>query len=173
MYRLVCASTIAAFLGSALVAQQPDPKVATLSRAEQTFIQDAAKANQDEIAMGRLAQKSSNPQVKSYGDKLVADHTSVQKELESLAAAKGVTLETYDATSSSEYNRLSAMTGAAFDRSFAARAVRDHQRAISMYTGALRNAHDPELRTYINNTLPHLRMHLTEAEMLERGLGKG
>lgn len=173
MYRLVCVSTIAAFLGSALVAQQADPKVATLSRAEKTFIQDASKANQDEIAMGRLAQKSSNPQVKSYGDKLVADHTSVQKELESLAAAKGVTLEAYDATSSSEYNKLSAMTGAEFDRSFAARAAADHRKAIAMYTTALRNTHDPELRTYINNTLPHLRTHLTEAEMLERGLGKG
>jgi putative membrane protein len=173
MYRLVCASTVAAFLGSALVAQQADPKAATLSRAEQTFIQDASKANQDEIAMGQLAQKSSNPQVKIYGDKLVADHTKVQKDLQALAAAKGVTLETYDASSSSEYNRLSAMTGAEFDRSFATRAVADHRRAISMYTTAFRNAHDPELRTYINDTLPHLRTHLTEAEMLQRGLGKG
>jgi putative membrane protein len=164
---------MAAFLGSALAAQPADPKAATLSRAEQAFIQDAAKANQDEIAMGQLAQKSSNPKVKTYGDKLVADHRKAQKELESLAAAKGVTLETYEATSSSEYNKLSEMTGAEFDRSFAARAMRDHQKAISMYTQALRNAHDPELRAYISNSLPQFRMHLTEAEMLERGLGKG
>jgi putative membrane protein len=167
MNRTFCFPAIAALVGSAVFAQ--DPRVGTsLSGQDRMFFQDAAKANQDEIDVGKLAQqKSSNSQVKSYGETLVSDHTKAQKELENLSAKKGASIEPYQgATARAEYQRLEGMSGANFDRSFVSQMVQDHEKAI-------KNTQDPEVRNFINSTLPVLRKHLTEAQDLERKLNKG
>jgi putative membrane protein len=174
MNRTFCFPAIAALVGSAVFAQ--DPRVGTsLSGQDRMFFQDAAKANQDEIDVGKLAQqKSSNSQVKSYGETLVSDHTKAQKELENLSAKKGASIEPYQgATARAEYQRLEGMSGANFDRSFVSQMVQDHEKAISMFEQALKNTQDPEVRNFINSTLPVLRKHLTEAQDLERKLNKG
>ena len=173
MHRFISVSIIAGLLGGALFAQQDDPKAPAVSGPDQTFIQDAARINQTEMALGPLAQKSSNPQVKAFGRRLEADHSKAQKELETLAAAKGVALEPFDPSSSPEYGKLSAMSGAEFDRAFATEMVQGHQKAITMYEQALKTTRDPDLRTYINSALPALRTHLREAETLQRSLGRG
>jgi putative membrane protein len=174
MNRTFCIPAIAALVGGALFAQ--DPRVGTpLSEQDRAFIQDAAKANQDEINLGKLAQqKSSNPQVKSYGQTLVNDHTKNLKELENLAAKKGVSVESHQgATARSEYQLLQGMSSAMFDRSFVSQMEQDHEKAISMFEQALKDTQDPDLRNYINSTLPVLRKHLTEARDIERNLNKG
>jgi putative membrane protein len=174
MNRTFCIPAIAALVGGALFAQ--DPRVGTpLSEQDRAFIQDAAKANQDEINLGKLAQqKSSNPQVKSYGQTLVNDHTKNLKELENLAAKKGVSVEpNQGATARSEYQLLQGMSSAMFDRSFVSQMEQDHEKAISMFEQALKDTQDPDLRNYINSTLPVLRKHLTEARDIERNLNKG
>ncbi|HEY7338532.1 MAG TPA: DUF4142 domain-containing protein [Bryobacteraceae bacterium] len=178
MNRLLFISAIAALLGSALVAQQRDPRAATtnssLSSSDRTFVQDAAKGNQDEVAWGQLAeQKTSNSQVKNLAQKVASDHMKAQQQLENLASKQGVTVENYKPNTTSEYSKLSNMSGAEFDRNFAAQMVQDHQKAISMFEKELKSTNDPELKAWINDTLPALRMHLTEAQTLERSLGKG
>jgi putative membrane protein len=172
MNRIFCLSAMAALVGSALFAQ--DPKT-SLSAQDRTFIQDAAKANQDEIDVGKLAeQKSSNPQVKSYGQTLVNDHTKGLKDLENVASKESFSIQPHqDATARAEYHKLEGLNGPQFDRTFVSQMVQDHEKAISMFEQALKNTQNPELRNYINSTLPVLRKHLTEAQDLERNLNKG
>src|SRR5580658_266152 len=165
---------IAALVGGALFAQ--DPRVGTsLNEQDRMFIQNVAKANQDEIDFGNLAQqKSSNSQVKSYGTTLVTDHTKNQQELSNLAARNGVSIQPYQgATASSEYQLLQGQSGAMFDRSFASQMAQDHEKAISMFEQELMVTQDPAMRNYINSTLPVLRKHLNEARNIERNLNKG
>jgi putative membrane protein len=174
MNRIFCIPAVAALVGGALFAQ--DPKVGTsLSEQDRGFIRDAAKANQDEIDLGKLAQqKSSNAQVKSYGQTLVNDHSKNLKELENLAAKNGVSVQPFQgATARAEYQRLEGLSGAMFDRSFASQMIQDHEKAISMFEQALKDTQDPAMRTYINSTLPVLRKHLNEARNIDRSLNKG
>lgn len=174
MNRIFCISAIAALAGSALFAQ--DPRVGTsLSGQDRTFIQNAAKANQDEIDLGTLAQqKSSNSQVKSYANTLVNDHTKNKQEVENLAGKMGVSIQPHEgATARAEYQQLQGMSGAMFDRTFASQMVQDHEKAISMFEQELKDTQDTALRSYINSTLPVLRKHLTEARNIERNLNKG
>jgi putative membrane protein len=172
MIRTFCILGITALMGSALFAQA-DPKAP--SDQDRMFLQDAAKANQDEIALGKLAQeKSSNPQIKSFGMKLVNDHTKNQMELENLASSQGVSAPPrVDATTRSEYQQLQGQSGTQFDHAFTKLMMDDHEKAISMYEQALKDTKDPAVRRYINVTLPALRLHLREARSLERSLGKG
>jgi putative membrane protein len=174
MNRTFCIPAIAALVGGALFAQ--DPRVGTpLSEQDRAFFQDAAKANQDEIDLGKLAQqKSSNPQVKSFGQTLVSDHTKNLKELENLAAKKGASVEPHQgATARAEYQQLEGLNGPQFDRTFASQMTQDHEKAISMFEQALKDTQDPGVRNYINSTLPVLRKHLTEARDIEHNLNKG
>jgi putative membrane protein len=174
MNRTFCLWAIVAFVGSALFAQ--DPRVGTsLGGQDRSFIQNAAKANQDEIDVGKLAQqKSSNSQVKSYGQTLVNDHSKNMRELENLAAKNGVSVQpSQGATARAEYQRLEGLSGPQFDRSFASQMIQDHEKAISMFEQALKDTQDPGVRNYINSTLPVLRKHLMEAQDLERNLKKG
>ena len=174
MNRIFCIPAITALAGAALFAQNSRPGT-SLSEQDRTFIQNAAKANQDEIDVGTLAQqKSSNSQVKSYANTLVNDHTKNKQEVENLAGKKGVSVQAYQgATARAEYQRLDGMSGATFDRSFASQMVQDREKAISMFEQALKDTHDAGLRNYIDATLPTLRKHLTEARDLERNLNKG
>jgi putative membrane protein len=174
MNRIVFIPALAALMGGALFAQ--DPRAGTpLTDQDRTFLQNAAKADQDEIDVGTLAQqKSSNSQVKSYANTLVNDHTKNKQEVENLAGKKGVSVQAKQgATARSEYQLLQGQSGATFDRSFASQMVQDHEKAISMFEQALKDTRDPDLRNYINSTLPVLRKHLTEAQNLDRNLNKG
>jgi putative membrane protein len=174
MNRTFCFPAIAALVGSALFAQ--DPKAGTsLSAQDRAFMQDAAKANQDEIDVGKLAeQKSSNPQVKSYGQTLVNDHTKGLRDLENVASKESVSIEPHQgATARAEYQQLQNLNGPQFDRSFVSQMVQDHEMAISKFEQALKDTRNPELRNYINSTLPVLRKHLMEARDLQTNLNKG
>jgi putative membrane protein len=174
MNRTFYIPAIAALVGAGLFAQDPRAGSA-LSEQDRTFIQNAAKANQDEIDVGKLAQqKSSNPQVKSYAQTLVDDHTKSLRELENLAGKKGVSITPRQgATAGAEYSQLEGQSGVLFDRTFASQMVQDHEKAISMFEQALKNTQDPDVRNYINMTLPVLRNHLMQARDIERNVNKG
>jgi putative membrane protein len=174
MNRTLCIPAIAALAGAALFAQ--DTRTGnSLTDQDRMFIQNTAKANQDEIEVGKLAeQKSSNAQVKSYGQMLVNDHTKALKELETLASKKNVSVTPYQgATARAEYSQLQGMNGAMFDRTFISQMVTDHEKTIAAFEQELKSTQDPDLRNYINTTLPVLRNHLTRAQELNRNLDKG
>ncbi len=53
----------------------------------------AAKGGMMEVAMGRLAaQNAQSDDVKSFGKRMVTDHSKANDELKSIAAKKGVKL---------------------------------------------------------------------------------
>jgi putative membrane protein len=174
MNRTFFIPAIAALVGGALFAQDPRAGT-TLSEQDRMFIQNAAKANQDEIDLGTLAQqKSSNSQVKSYANTLVNDHTKNKQEVENLAGKIGVSVQPHEgATARAENQQLQGLSGAMFDRTFATQMVQDHEKAVSMFEQALKDTKNPDIRNYINSTLPVLRKHLTEARDLDRNLNKG
>jgi putative membrane protein len=83
---------------------------ATLPQEEQDFIRDVAASGHKEVELGKMAQKNaSSKEVKSFGQKLVRDHTQANNKLQALARKKGVELPDYPAPGMSS----STQTGAA------------------------------------------------------------
>src|SRR4051812_23965263 len=60
-------------------------KAAKLSTDETKIVSHLHHVNQMEIDLGKWAQKSGTGGVKSYGESLVTDHTSADKDLTSFA----------------------------------------------------------------------------------------
>ena len=138
--------------------------------------------------MARLGeQKASNAGVKTFAQKLATDHTKALSELETVARGKSVTIPseytansstatrsaTQTSSQSADEKRLSGLSGAEFDRAFVKQMVDDHQKAISAFEREEKATQDSAIRNYINMTLPTLRSHLSEAQNLEKTLGRG
>jgi putative membrane protein len=140
-------------------------------RTRKTFLQDAIEGNYAEIQMGQLAQqKGRSDGVKSFGQMLVTDHSEANNK--ALSVAKNVGLNPPNGPNKkqeSSYDRLSKLSGAAFDRRFAQDMVMDHRNAIREYERASK-AKD-SIGQYASDSLPTLRKHLRTAQSLESGHG--
>src|SRR5947207_11095540 len=70
------------FAGLALAQESPAGKSSSLSAKDRTFIHKAAKGGMMEVAMGNLAaQNGQSDDVKSFGKRMVTDHSKANEEL--------------------------------------------------------------------------------------------
>jgi putative membrane protein len=139
------------------------------STADQTFLQDAIRGNLAEVEMGQLAQqKGRSDAVKSYGRMLVTDHTANNEKATQLAEQSAIPAPSQpSAKQKADYEMLSKLSGAAFDRQFAKMMVMDHKKDIGMFKREAAKKNDP-LAQYASDTLPVLQKHLDAAEKLEQ-----
>jgi len=133
--------------------------------------QDAAEGGMMEVQAGQLAaSKASDPNVKNFGDMLVKDHTNANNELVQLANAKKVELPAGPSRGErKDIEKLGKLSGKDFDKQFVAMGVKDHQKDIKEFEKASGKVKDPELKAWIDKTLPTLRQHLAMAEKLKQG----
>jgi putative membrane protein len=139
------------------------------SKADQTFLQDAIQGNLAEIQMGQLAQqKGQSDAVKSYGQMLVTDHSANNEKATQFAEQNGISAPSEpNAKQKADYEKLSALSGPAFDHQFAKMMVMDHKMDIAKFKREAAKKSDP-LAQYANETLPVLEKHLNAAEKLEQ-----
>ncbi|MDB5880797.1 MAG: hypothetical protein JWP43_675 [Ramlibacter sp.] len=142
-----------------------------LARADRKFIQEAAEGGMMEVEAGKLAaSKASDPNVKSFGEMLVKDHSAANNELVQLANSKKVELPAGPSHGErKDVEKLGKASGKDFDKQFAALGVKDHEKDIKKFEKASGKVKDPELKAWIDKTLPTLRQHLAMAQKLKQG----
>lgn len=145
-----------------------------VTNMDRTFMDKAAQADLAEVQLGQLAQqKAASQAVKDFGAKMVHDHSQNSSQLMMLASSQGVTLPTtMNAKDQALYNRLSGLSGAAFDRAYMQAMLKDHRMDISEFTHESGQVtHDPQLKSYVSMTLPVLHEHLQLAQQVESQIG--
>lgn len=134
---------------------------------DRRFVTKAADSGATEINLAKLAaERASNPEVKSFAQKLIEDHQQVSSELKSLATQKNVTLDDEDLGSDRAYKRLSKKSGMEFDQEFVEHMIDDHEDSVKRFEKASTDAKDPELRAFAAKHVDHLREHLQKAQSL-------
>src|SRR4051812_20719419 len=110
--------------GRANAAQQPSS-----STNQRKFVETMMIANMAEIQLGQMAQSQAlSPDVKAFGEMVVADHTKAIGELRPLAQQLEVPEpRALDVQHAAVANRLSRLNGAAFDREFVKAMVSAHR----------------------------------------------
>ncbi len=138
------------------------------NQADQHFITEAIQGDMAEVQMGQLAQqKGQSDAVKSYGQMLVNDHQADEQKAKQVANQIGVTPPNEPtAAQKSDYDKMSKLSGKAFDRRFAVMMVNDHRKDIKKFQREARKSNDP-VGQYANEALPTLKKHLSEAQKLE------
>jgi putative membrane protein len=134
--------------------------------ATQKFLTEAIEGNFAEVQMGELAQKNGQSQdVKSFGQMLVSDHSSANQKATEATQSLGVTPPSGpNAKQKADYDKMSKMNGAAFDKMFAQHMIKDHRKDIKQYQKAAKN--QDAAGQYAQNALPTLRKHLETAQSL-------
>ncbi|HJQ26055.1 MAG TPA: DUF4142 domain-containing protein [Blastocatellia bacterium] len=138
----------------------------TPSTADRDFMTKAAVGGMEEVELGRLAtQKAASPDVKAFGQRMVTDHSRAGDELKSLAAQKNVTLPTaLDQQHQADVDKLSKLSGAAFDREYMSMMVKDHVEDVAEFEREAASGTDTDVKGWAGRTVPTLRQHLQMAQ---------
>ena len=139
-----------------------------LNPEDKGFAQKAATGGQAEVALGNLAlQKASSPKVKEFAQRMVTDHTNANQELQQIAGKKDLDLPTMVPTEAQEeQDKLSKLSGAAFDKEYIRYEVQDHQQDVQEFQKASSEVSDSELKQFATQTLPIIQEHLKMAQQL-------
>jgi len=141
-----------------------------LSWMDRRFVNKAADDGKAEVQIAQLAaQRATNPEVKSFAQKMVDDHTQVNNELTSLAGQKNVKLDNDD-DKDRAYKRLNKKSGADFDQEFVEHMIDEHEKDIKLFEKAAKDAKDSDLRAFASKHLDHLREHLQIAQGLRQSV---
>jgi putative membrane protein len=133
-----------------------------MSSSDTKFMKDAAMGGMEEVELGKMAaQKASDADVKSFGQKMVDDHSKANDQLQQLATQKGVTLPTGPSTmQKSDMAKLDKLSGSAFDKAYVSMMVKDHKKDVAEFKKASTSAKDSDLKSWAGTTLPTLQDHL-------------
>jgi len=139
----------------------------SLSKADSKGIVDMAMVNMAEVEMGKLAQsKSQNPEVKTFAQQMIDDHTKGLQEVQAVAQAKGVTLPTeLDAKHKAMSEKLAKLNGEAFDREYMkVGGVASHKEALALLKKNQKSAKDADVKGLAAKMQPTVEQHLKAAQ---------
>lgn len=146
--------------------------VINVDKADADFTVAAANGGMTEVAVAKLAQtKTTNAKVKEFADMMVADHGKANDELMALAKSKNITLpNTISNDKQKEMEELNKKNGAGFDKAYVDAMVDGHKKTISLFEDESKNAKDPDLKAFVDKTLPTIKMHLQHIEGIKAGI---
>jgi putative membrane protein len=153
-------------MGTALV--QADK----VSDMDQQFLKQAAHAGTAEVKLGAMAkEQAASPEVQQFGQRMVTDHTKANEELMALAQAKDISVSAeIDDQHQEIAEMLSKMQGSQFDREFMYHMVKDHEKAVQLFSMASQESQDVDIKAFAAKTLPALQEHLQLARQLAQQL---
>ncbi len=154
----------------------------TTTRAEVVnapeFVRMAAMSDLFEIQSSQLAgQRSQNPQVKQFAQRMVTDHTKTTNEMKQLMQQAGSgPLQNMQMPSGLDQKHQALLTqlqqaqGPQFDQMYIQQQVQAHQMAVDMFRNYAQAGDHAQLKQFASQTLPALQQHLQMAQELQRSM---
>jgi putative membrane protein len=148
--------------------KQKQTSTSSMSKSDQRYFDDLARANLAEIQSGKLAQsKTSSAEVKQFAQHMIDDHGKKFDEQRTLARAKNIALPAAPEDKHKDaMKKLERLSGAQFDRAYMEQMVKDHEEAVRLVQNIATKADDPELKAAGQKALPDIQKHLEMAKSL-------
>jgi putative membrane protein len=143
--------------------------------ADVKFADAAAHGGAAEVMMGKLAaEKASDPDVKAFGQQMVDDHSKANDQLMSVAKSESMTLPSGpDAKQKAAYAKLSALSGASFDKAYVKVMVKDHEEDVADFQKEANMGKDEKIKSFASQTLPVLQGHLDKIKSIQAKMMSG
>jgi putative membrane protein len=137
---------------------------------DKKFAKNAVLGGMTEVELGKLAaEKGSSDAVKQFGQKMVDDHSKANDQLKELAAKKNFEIPaSLDSKHQSRIDKLSKLSGPAFDKAYIKDAVKDHEKDVNEFKDEAQYGSDPNVKQFAAATLPILQQHLATAKDLNK-----
>ena len=128
---------------------------------DKKFVQNATEAGNADVKLGTLAVQKGSPAVKDLAQKLVDDHTAMNKDMATAADSMGVMLpKKVSKDGEAEYQKLDGLSGKDFDTEFVTYMARVHWQDLHAFHMEASVAADPELQTQVVKALGMMHDHL-------------
>jgi putative membrane protein len=132
-------------------------------------------ANDVDVKVGEQAKsKAADQKVKDFGQRMITDHTAVNKQATDLVTKLNVTPEENPTSQALRQGgeqtlaQLQGLTGAAYDKAYIDHEVQFHQQVIDAVDQQLiPNAQNAELKTLLEQVRPALEGHLEMAKQIQ------
>jgi putative membrane protein len=146
-----------------------NPNAQTVSSSDKKFVEKASQGGAAEVQFGKLAeQKAQSAEVKQFGQRMVKDHSAANDKLTQLAGKKGIApAADMDSSSKREYDKLSKLSGAQFDKEYMKTMVSDHEKDIKEFKSEAKSGKDADIKNFAESTVPTLEEHLKQAKTAE------
>ena len=163
-------AALAMSAGSASAQGVTDPQIAAI----------VVTANQVDIDAGKLAAaRGTDPEVRKYGEQMVAAHTGVNKSATELVTKlkvkpeENATSKALQAGGDKNLASLKALKGAAFDKAYIDNEVAYHQQVLDAVDKTLiPSASNADLKALLIKVRPAFVAHLEHAKQLQSSLAK-
>jgi putative membrane protein len=178
---MFCLRTVSAvfaaglFLSAATYAQQtpratsPATAKDTLNQEDKKFVQEAATDGMAEVELSKIAQKSENPDIKRFADRMVQDHMAANQELMSVTGGLGIeTPKALDHEHEQMRQKLTTLHGKALDDQYMQVMVQDHNKTVNLFQQEERSGSSTQLKSFAAKALPILKDHQTMATEIAR-----
>jgi putative membrane protein len=164
---IVPVAAVLIFAGAIVITKSVQSSREKFSDAE--FVAKAALGGRAEVQLGQLAaQKGESEAVRNFGQRMASDHAKANQKLEQAAASENMALpQGLDKDAQETFDKLSKLSGPAFDRSYARDMVKDHKQDVSEFQKEAQNGKNETIRTVAADTLPILQDHLKEARAMD------
>jgi putative membrane protein len=140
--------------GAARAQTTPAGEGSSLGAKDKTFMKKAAKGGVMEVAMGKMAeQNAQSDDVKSFGKRMVTDHSKANDELKSIASKKGVQLP------SKEHSGKWTS-----DKAYMDVMVKDHEKDLAEFKEEANSGSDPDVKKFADDTAKMVQEHLDLAK---------
>jgi putative membrane protein len=140
-----CAALVAGLMTLAL------PKARAASDDDKKFLATAAQSDQNEIGLSKLAvEKATNPDVKSFAQKMVSEHEKMSASMKPFATSWAVTPPSgLDDDHQKLFDKLQGMSGNDFDKDYMSQMVADHAKALDAFTSEAKSTKDVKFRSAV------------------------
>jgi putative membrane protein len=121
-----------------------------------------------------MAQKqASDPRVKDFGRRMVADHGKELDELKQLASQKNVTLpDGPNKDQKAEAGKLAKLSGTAFDKEYVSYEIKDHKTDVKEHAEEMKETDDPDLKKFATAGHATVSTHKQIVQELHRHMAK-
>lgn len=157
----------------ALSSSDTSGTASTKGGADAKFVKNATQGGIAEVELGKLAaQKAASDDVKQFGQKMVDDHSKANDQLKQIASQKSMDVPSdLNPKDKAEMDRLSKLSGPAFDRAYMKYMVTDHTKDVAEFKKQANTGSDPDIKGFASNTLTTIEDHLKMAKDINAKLG--
>ena len=128
---------------------------------DKQFLRNATAGGIADVRLGTLAAQKGGPSVKELAQKMVDDHTALNKGMASVADSLGVLLpKKMPKDDQAEYDKLNGLSGKDFDTEYLTYIVKAHWQNIHAFYMEASLAADPALQTEVLKGMFTMHQHL-------------
>jgi putative membrane protein len=144
-------------------AGQPSP-------VDRMFVAKAMQGSMAEVQLGQMTlQKSNNPQVKEFAQRMIDDHTKLNEQMKPVAQQLGLTPP--DQVSKGDRKtmaKLQALSGSAYDQAYIKDMVKDHKQDLNEFQMEASSGQDQTVKDAASQGSKVIAQHLQMAQQMAK-----